>query len=89
MIKLGEVVRSKVSGFQGTVIGRTEWLTSSPSLEIQPTVNSDGDYRNQSRLDEDECEVVPGSKPVGIRPWKPEPIMVSSAPRRVSDPRDP
>lgn len=41
-IKLGDLARDKITGFEGIVISRTEWLNGCVRLGVQPQKLKDG-----------------------------------------------
>jgi hypothetical protein len=69
-ITLGDRVRDTVSGFVGTAIARTSWLTGCDSITVAPDVDKDGKLPDSQGFDEMRLEVV---KPVS-RP-KPGPAL--------------
>ncbi len=63
--KLGDYVRCKISGFEGTVTSRTEYLNQCVKCGIQPKVGSDGKLPDAFALDEITLEVLkPAVAPV-------------------------
>ncbi len=57
-IKLGQVVRDKISGTEGTAVSRTEWLHGCVRIQIQPEGTKDGCPFDTFVVDEPACEVV-------------------------------
>ncbi len=57
-IKLGQVVRDKLSGNEGTAIARTEWLHGCVRITIQPVGTKDGVPFDNFTVDEPQLEVV-------------------------------
>ena len=57
-IKLGQVVRDKISGNEGTAIARTEWLNGCVRITIQPEGTKDGCPFDNFTVDEPQIEVV-------------------------------
>ncbi len=41
-IKLGDEVRDRVTGFQGIIIARYQYLTGCERMEVQPPIDKDG-----------------------------------------------
>ena len=70
MIKLGQRVRDKITGFEGVVVCRTEWLNGCTRLGVQATTLKDGKPLEAEHFDEEQVEVVedtpePTRKPTG------------------------
>jgi hypothetical protein len=58
-IQLGDRVRDRISGFEGVVIGITEWLYNCRRPIVQPsTVGSDGKPIETQSFDEPQLEVL-------------------------------
>ena len=57
-MKLGDKVRDKVSGFEGIVTARTEWLNGCIRWSISPRVGEDGKLPDDSWFDEQQVEVL-------------------------------
>jgi len=60
MITLGVTARDVVSGYQGIVVSRAEWLTGQPRLGIQATPDTQGKAVPIEWFDEASCIVVNG-----------------------------
>lgn len=59
MAKLGDLVRDRISGFEGIVIGRTEWLYGCVRLAIAPqALDKDGKPGETAHIDEDQVQIV-------------------------------
>lgn len=58
MIKPGDKVRDKVTGFEGIVIVRSEYISGCARIGIQPPVDKDGKVPEAGHFDEPMCEVV-------------------------------
>ena len=75
--KLGQTVRDKLTGIEGTVVARSEYLYGCVRLSLQPAEVKDGKPADWVNLDEPQCEAVPKSKaskrPAGARPAGPKP----------------
>lgn len=56
--ELGGVMRDRITGFRGTVIGRTEWLTGCATVALQPRVDKDGKVPDPEWFDENRLETV-------------------------------
>lgn len=53
MIKLGEEVRDVITGFEGIVIARSEYLSGRIMIEVQPKgLDRYGEMQNSERIDE-------------------------------------
>lgn len=63
-IKLGNKVRDKVSGLEGVVIGRHEWLYGCIRLSVQPAGLHEGKPIDAVGLDEQQCDLIEDTKPV-------------------------
>lgn len=64
MIKLGDIARDKVTGFQGMVVARIEYLNGCVRLGIQPTtLDKDGKMAESMFIDDTQCEKVDKEKP--------------------------
>jgi hypothetical protein len=57
-IKLGDVARDTISGFEGVVIGRTEWLNGCARWCLQPQKLHDGKPIEGHWFDEPQVERV-------------------------------
>ena len=52
-IKLGQIVRDRISGFEGIVIARTEWLYGCTGIGVRSkTLKEDGTIRDTQWFDE-------------------------------------
>ena len=51
-VKLGVKAEDKVSGFQGIVIGLSQWLTGCDQVCLKPKVGRDGKIRDGQWFDE-------------------------------------
>lgn len=81
MIPLGSRVRDIYTGFEGTLVARTEWLHGCARLTIEPTkVKEDGSLPDSLSFDEPRVELVEA-----------EPVRVSrdSSDRRTGGPNGP
>lgn len=59
MIGLGDRVRDRISGFEGIVIGITDWLYQCRRPIVQPSkLTSDGKPINSESFAEDQLEVI-------------------------------
>ena len=67
---LGDLVKDKVSGYEGIVIVRSEWLNACRRYSIQAQALKDGKPIEAIGLDEDNMELVQAKK-VADRAEKP------------------
>ena len=58
MIKLGQKVRDTLTGLEGTVTARTEYLYGCVRVAIQPFGEKDGKPYDAWYVDEPQCEVI-------------------------------
>lgn len=66
-IDLGVIVKDKVSGLVGVVMGRTEYLTGCAHIGIAPQkVRPDGSLADWQWVDETRCELVRGKKRISL-----------------------
>lgn len=64
MIKLGQKVKDKVTGFTGIVIGKAEYLTGCNQYGVQPKVTKEQKVDSAIWFDEGRLEIVgPGIAP--------------------------
>jgi hypothetical protein len=64
-IELGSVVTDSVTGFEGIVTARAEYVTGCNQLLVQPRVKKNGDFVESRWFDEPRC-VVKGKRMLGI-----------------------
>jgi len=57
-VNLGDRVRDKITGFQGIVIGVTDWLYQCRRPIVQPEELKDGKMIDSQSFDEDQLEVL-------------------------------
>jgi hypothetical protein len=57
-IKPGDLARDTITGFEGIVIARTEWLNKCVRLTIQPQAMKDGKPIDNHTFDEEQLELV-------------------------------
>lgn len=62
MIKLGQTAHDKISGFEGIVTARTEWLNGCVRIHIEPTKLKDGQLQKAYWFDEPQLEIQKKSK---------------------------
>ena len=76
-IHLGDVARDTITGFEGVVVARTEWLTGCARLTLQPKVKKDGTLPDSMTFDEPTCDLVTSNQPQPARTTggpRPEPV---------------
>ncbi len=61
-VELGQVVRDKLTGQQGTVICRAEWLYGCVRVTVQPFGEKDGKAFEWFTTDEPQCEIIKPEK---------------------------
>ena len=57
-IKLGDRAKDLISGFEGIVVGRSEWLAGCPTLTIQPEKSKGNSLPDAKTFDEPGCELL-------------------------------
>lgn len=57
-IKLGDIARDRVSGFEGVVVGRTQWLRGCDRLVLQSQALYEGKPVEPVSFDEPDLEFV-------------------------------
>ncbi len=67
-VELGQKVRDKLTGLEGTAIGRTEWLYGCVRITIQPKGVKDGKPFDAWVTDEPQCEVLDNKKAPKAKP---------------------
>lgn len=58
MVKLGQEVKDRITGFQGIAIGRTVYLQGCARVLVQPPLDKDGKMVEAASFDEPDIEVV-------------------------------
>ena len=66
--ELGSTVKDTITGFEGVVIRRTEWLNNCATYGVQPRKLVDGKIQEQGNFDEPQLELVPEEKPLDSSP---------------------
>lgn len=61
-IKLGDIAKDKITGFQGVVTGRSRYLTNIDRWTLQPQVIKDGKAVESQTFDENRVEFVAHTK---------------------------
>lgn len=57
-IELGRTARDTITGFEGVVVGRTEWLNGCVRVGLQPPVNKEGKVLDAYWVDVEQVEVL-------------------------------
>ena len=58
MIQLGQEARDKITGFKGTLIGRSQYITGCDQYAITPKVNAAGETKDSQWFDEGRIEII-------------------------------
>jgi len=58
MIKLGDKVRCKVSGFVGVAVVRSEFINGCVQFSVQPKVDKDGKYPEEMNIDNSSLIII-------------------------------
>ena len=62
MVKLGSVVRDKVTGFNGIVVGSAEYINRNPIHLVEPKKNDDGCLDSSVWINESRLEIIKNRK---------------------------
>lgn len=62
MIKLGDIVRDTVTGFEGVVVAEHQWLHGCRRLSVQPQKLHDGKPIESQTFDDPQLELVSPKK---------------------------
>lgn len=57
-IKLGDVAKDTITGFEGVVVSRTEWMNGCVRLQLQPQRLKDGKPIESNLFDIEQLELV-------------------------------
>lgn len=60
---LGDIVKDSVTGYKGTVVGRTEWLNGCVRYAVQGPMNKDGKVDDGISIDEQQLVLVKKATP--------------------------
>ena len=63
---LGKKVKDKITGFEGVVTGRVEYLTGCNQCLVQPKVGKDGGFKDSQWFDEQRLIADTKVKPVTL-----------------------
>ena len=66
-VALGAIVRDRVSGIKGVVLGRAEYAYMPPQLMVVPREAKDGKPCEAVWLEEKRCEALPDEFLIGFR----------------------
>lgn len=58
VVKLGQTVRDRITGFEGVAIARTIYLTGCDHIGIQPPIDKEGKIPDAQWIDERKLEVM-------------------------------
>lgn len=58
MIKLGDEVKDRVSGFEGVAVARIEYLNGCVQFEVQPKINEKKELPDTCYIDEQQLEII-------------------------------
>jgi heat shock protein HspQ len=56
--ELGDVLRDKITGFEGVVVARTQWLSNCNVYSLQSQVLHEGKPQDRQAFDEPQLELV-------------------------------
>lgn len=56
--RLGDKVEDKVTGFEGTVVAKINYLNGCTQCQVQPKVNEKGEIPKTSWIDEPQLKIV-------------------------------
>jgi hypothetical protein len=82
---LGSTVKDIVTGFEGMVVARTEWLNGCFRVHVQPTTLKDGKPMDAISFDVQQVEVQPKAV-LGITPVEKAPGGPFDEPKQAADP---
>jgi len=82
MVKLGDVVRDRVSNFKGVAVAKHSHLNGCDRISVQPTIGKDRKLPTESTFDEPQLDVIKKARVKrGSRvPGGPERYMPASRP---------
>jgi hypothetical protein len=61
-ILLGQRVKDKLTGFEGLVTGRAQYITGCDQLLVQPSLNGKGEFVEARWLDEPRLDITESSQ---------------------------
>lgn len=59
---MGDEVKDTITGFKGTVIARTQWITGCDRLTLQPKMGKDGKLPESNSFDEGVLVLIKAKK---------------------------
>lgn len=62
MIELGDEVQDTITGFKGTVVAITKWISGCDRINVQPRVGKDGKIPDSCAFDEPQVKVLKKKK---------------------------
>ncbi len=68
MIKLGQTVRDAITGLEGVVIGKHEYLYGCTRISVQPAEHKDGKFADAFTIDEQQALSVDKPNILDIAP---------------------
>jgi len=57
-LAMGAKVKDKITGFTGTVTGRTEYITGCAQYLVQPPIDKEGKFVDARWIDEDRLDAL-------------------------------
>lgn len=66
MIKLGDTVKDRISGFTGIAVGRSEYLYANPRIQVQPEAMDGCLPVAEQWMDEGRLETTATDRAVGF-----------------------
>ena len=88
-IRCGDTVKDTLSGLEGVVVARTEWLHGCVRLAVSPPGSKDGKPYEPFWVDEPQAEVVKIPRKVAKRAPSSPRAGPRDAPARTADPKGP
>lgn len=70
-INLGDRVRDKITGFEGVVTARTEWLYGCVRVTVQPEKMKDGKTLESQNFDEPQMKILKRGAIQHMQPQQP------------------
>jgi len=58
----GDQVKDTITGFKGVIVARTQWMNECIRYAVQPRDLKDGEVVNDHWFDEEQLELVKGSR---------------------------
>ena len=65
--ELGTTARDKITGFEGLVTARSQWLNNCNTYRVQPRKLIDGKIQEAGHFDEPQLELVPDEPTIEAR----------------------